>query len=80
MIEAIQFSSFAEFLDMGGYGFNVWSVYSVFFVFVLVNLLAPLRRRKQIMKELKRRSVLNENVQESGQTIDPASNSLGENQ
>ncbi len=70
MIEAIQFSSFAEFLNMGGYGFNVWSVYSVFFVFVVVNLLAPLRRRKQIMKELKRRNILNENAQDSGQASD----------
>jgi len=60
MIEAIQFSSFAEFIDMGGYGFNVWSVYAVFFIFVLVNLLAPMRKRKQIVKDLKRRAVLNE--------------------
>ena len=60
MIEAIQFSSFAEFIDMGGYGFNVWSVYAVFSIFVLVNLLAPMRKHKQIVKDLKRRAVLNE--------------------
>ena len=60
MIEAIQFSSFAEFLDMGGYGFNVWSVYAVFAIFVAVNLIAPIRKRKQIIKDLKRRAVLNE--------------------
>lgn len=66
MIEAIQFSSFAEFLNMGGYGFNVWSVYGIFVVFIAVNLIAPIRRRKQIVKDLKRRNVLNENRQTAG--------------
>ncbi len=61
MFEAIQFSSFSEFIDMGGYGFNVWSVYAVFAVFIAVNLIAPIRKRKQIVKDLKRRAVLNEN-------------------
>ncbi len=60
MLDAIQFSSFAEFIDMGGYGFNVWSVYAVFFIFVLVNLIAPMRKRKQIVKDLKRKAMLNE--------------------
>ena len=56
MIEAIQFSSFAEFLDMGGYALNVWGVYAIFGFFVGVNLLGPLRRRKKILRELRRRS------------------------
>ena len=60
----VQFNSFSEFLSMGGYAFNVWSVYALFAVFVLVNLLAPMRRRKQIIRELKRRAVLNEVLRE----------------
>ncbi len=60
MIEAIQFSSFSEFINMGGYGFNIWSVYAIFAVFIVANLIAPLRKNKQIVKELKRRAVLNE--------------------
>lgn len=60
MFEAIQFASFSEFIDMGGYGFNVWSVYAVFTIFIAVNLIAPVRKRKQIVKDLKRRAVLNE--------------------
>ena len=79
MIEAIQFSSFAEFIDMGGYGFNVWSVYTVFAVFVAVNLTAPMRKRKQIVKDLKRRAVLNESNQVEEADVDSTVN-LGENQ
>lgn len=66
MLEAIQFSNFSEFISMGGYGFNVWSVYGIFAVFILANLIAPLRKRKQIVKDLKRRALLNENPENSG--------------
>ncbi|HAJ76344.1 MAG TPA: heme exporter protein CcmD [Gammaproteobacteria bacterium] len=59
MIEAIQFSSFSEFIEMGGYAFNVWSVYGLFTVFLIANLLIPMRRNKQIIRELKRRNLLN---------------------
>ena len=34
MVQAIQFSSFKEFFDMGGYAFNVWSVYLIFAIFI----------------------------------------------
>ena len=56
MFEAIQFSSLREFLEMGGYAFNVWSVYAIFGVFVAVNTLLPIIRREKIIKELKRRA------------------------
>ena len=56
----IQFASFGEFLNMGGYAFNVWSVYFLFFVFLAVNLIGPLQRKKSLMKELRRRAVLTE--------------------
>jgi len=60
MIEAIQFASFSEFLNMGGYAFNVWAVYGLFVIFIFANLLAPRIRRKSIMKEQYRRIVLSE--------------------
>ena len=63
MIDGIQFSSFGEFLSMGGYGFNVWAVYFLFAVFLAVNLLGPLRNRKRLLKELQRRAVLTEKKQ-----------------
>jgi len=63
MLEAIQFSSFAEFVDMGGYGFNVWSVYALFAIFVAVNLILPLRKKQKIIRQLKRRMTLDAEIQ-----------------
>jgi heme exporter protein D len=71
MIEAIQFSSFSEFLDMGGYAFNVWSVYALFLVFLTVNLVAPIRKRKQIIRNMKRRTVLPDTVQTKNSVSQP---------
>lgn len=70
MIEGIQFSSFSEFLSMGGYGFNVWAVYFLFAVFLTVNLLGPLRSRKRLIKELQRRAVLSEKKQPAASASD----------
>jgi heme exporter protein D len=33
MLSTVQFSSFADFINMGGYAFNVWAVYGLFAVF-----------------------------------------------
>ena len=54
MVQAIQFSSFKEFFDMGGYAFNVWSVYLIFAIFIAINIILPIIRREKIIKELKR--------------------------
>ena len=62
MLDAIQFSSFAEFIDMGGHGFNVWSVYGLFAIFVAVNLVLPLRKKQKILRQLKRRMMLEEEI------------------
>ena len=59
MIKTIQFSSLGEFFDMGGYAFNVWSVYALFFLFFFINLYFPLLKRKQIIREQKRRLIVN---------------------
>ena len=61
MLNAIQFSSFSEFLNMGGYAFNVWSVYGLFTIFLGANLLVPMFKKKQILKDLKRRRMVNKN-------------------
>ena len=63
MLDAIQFSSFAEFVDMGGYGFNVWSVYALFAIFVAINLILPLRKKQKIILQLKKRMTLDSEVQ-----------------
>lgn len=58
MFGSIQFNSLGDFFAMGGYAFNVWSVYFIFLVFFAINLLMPLLRKKQIIREQKRRQVL----------------------
>ncbi len=63
MLDAIQFSSFAEFFAMGGYGFNVWSVYALFVIFIAANLILPMRKKKKIMSQLKRRLIANSEIQ-----------------
>ena len=59
----MQFSSFQEFIEMGGYAFNVWSVYGMFIIFLAINLYGPLRKNKQIIRDLKRRYAINSEAQ-----------------
>ena len=59
MFESIQFTSFGDFVDMGGYAFNVWSVYALFLLFFFINLYFPILKRKQIIREQKRRLLVN---------------------
>ena len=54
MLSTVEFSSFADFINMGGYAFNVWAVYGLFAVFLVVNLWFPLLKRKKIIRNLKR--------------------------
>jgi|TARA_B110000305_G_scaffold167415_1_gene185057 heme exporter protein D len=63
MLDAIQFSSWAEFFDMGGYGFNVWSVYALFAILIAVNLILPWRKKQRIVRQLKRRLTLDAEIQ-----------------
>lgn len=76
----IQFSSFQEFIDMGGYAFNVWSVYALFAIFLTANLVLPLRRKKQLLRELKRRRIVNEEMNNKVDTerLKETPDSLGE--
>ena len=55
MLGSIQFSSLSEFFAMGGYAFNVWSVYALFAIFVIANLTLPVRKRRLILRDQKRR-------------------------
>ncbi len=69
MLDAIQFASFAEFLDMGGYAFNVWSVYAIFAIFITANLILPMRKKQKIIRQLKRRMAVDAEIQsESDET------------
>ena len=83
MFDAVQFSSMSEFFDMGGYAFNVWSVYSLFVLFLFVNLYFPLLRKKQILREQKRRLIVNKEMQANASDTgegDNVSDPIGESQ
>ena len=43
----------AEFFHMGGYAFFVWTSYAIVFAVLLYNFIAPIRRRKSLISELK---------------------------
>ena len=62
MFEAMEFSSIPDFLNMGGHAFYVWSVYGLFFVFIAANLILPMRNRKKILREQKRRLIIDEEM------------------
>ena len=62
LLNAIQFDSWAEFVDMGGYAFNVWAVYGLFVVFIAVNIIVPLQRRKTLLRDLSRRQNIDAQV------------------
>ena len=41
----------SEFLHMGGYAFYVWTAYGAAFVVLVLNLAAPILRRRRLVRE-----------------------------
>lgn len=44
--------NWSEFFAMGNYGFYVWTSYGLAAIVLAVNVIAPLRRRKTLRKQL----------------------------
>lgn len=44
-----------EFLNMGGYAFYVWSAYGLSFVVLIMNIILPMRREKELIRRLLKR-------------------------
>ena len=42
----------SEFFNMGGYAVFVWSSFAVSFVVLLLNVIIPLMRRRQLTREV----------------------------
>jgi heme exporter protein D len=62
----MQFSSLNEALQMGGHGAYVWAAYGLTLLVLGINVIAPILKRRALIKELKR-SITREEVQnESG--------------
>jgi len=46
--------NFQEFFHMGGYAVYVWTSYGLCFAVLAFNLIAPLRRKNETLKSLRR--------------------------
>ncbi|QEQ95825.1 heme exporter protein CcmD [Neptunomonas concharum] len=51
----MQFESFSEFLNMGGHGLYVWLSYALGIAIISANLILPVFKRKELLKNLARR-------------------------
>lgn len=56
--------SLTDFLHMGGYAFYVWTSYGLALIVLIVNLLIPIWRRRELIANLSRR--LRRERQQSG--------------
>ncbi|WP_417582749.1 heme exporter protein CcmD [Nitrincola sp.] len=59
----MSFSSFSEFLAMGGHGLYVWLSYGLGVAVILMNLVLPWLQRNRLLAEQKRRLRREENAQ-----------------
>ena len=51
-------NTFTDFIHMGGYAFYVWTSYGLMAIILLANVIAPIRRRRRIEREFRRRVAL----------------------
>ena len=59
----MSFSSFSEFLAMGGHGLYVWLSYGLGVAVILMNLVLPWLQRNRLLAEQKRRLRREESAQ-----------------
>jgi len=72
----MQFSSFTDFINMGGYAFYVWLSYGVSTALIIYLLLSSVSRHKAVLqqislrqkRELRLRQAAEQNIQEQGLT------------
>lgn len=50
----MEFDSLSAFLAMGKHGFYVWLAYGLSAFVIAVNLVLPIREKKQLMRQIKR--------------------------
>lgn len=48
------FDSFSDFIHMNGHGAFVWSCYGVTAVIIAQNFIAPVLKRKKVIKDIER--------------------------
>jgi heme exporter protein D len=47
----------SEFLSMGGYGGYVWSAFAIFAVVLTLDAVAPLIKRRRVLRDLRARAL-----------------------
>ncbi|WP_277253050.1 heme exporter protein CcmD [Neptunomonas phycophila] len=52
----MQFSTFSEFINMGGHGLYVWLAYGIALAIITANILMPILARKALINNLVRRA------------------------
>jgi heme exporter protein D len=52
----MQFESFSDFINMGGYAPYVWISYALAFVVLVANIISPWRGRQQKLREIARKA------------------------
>ncbi|ARD24199.1 Heme exporter protein D [Shewanella sp. P1-14-1] len=61
----IQFESFSEFLNMGGYAFYVWLSYGVTFGSLGILLFLSLRQKKKVLLEIAKKMEREDRLKET---------------
>jgi len=51
----MQFENLSDFFAMGGHGLYVWLAYGAGLAVILLNVCAPILRKKQLFNDLKKR-------------------------
>lgn len=63
----MEFESFAEFLNMGGYAFYVWLSFGVSFFALFALLASSLRTQKKIKQNVQARAARDERIKAASQ-------------
>ena len=63
----MQFSSFAEFIAMGGHGFYVWLSYGVSIALLILLVFFSVTKNKSIIKQIQRRQHREEKLKQAAQ-------------
>ncbi|MCL1144357.1 heme exporter protein CcmD [Shewanella gaetbuli] len=61
----MKFDSFADFIDMGGYGFFVWLAYGVTFGCLGILILHSLSQKKKVLTEIAKKMTREDRLKES---------------
>jgi heme exporter protein D len=65
----MQFSSFSEFIAMGGYGFYVWLSVATTALLLIGLILSSISQRKQLIHSLKQKQLRDQKLKQVAQKI-----------